>query len=263
MIQKLKSLIPGSAREFLLPLIRERQCHAFCVGAMKTGTHSIAGLFKKGFRANHEPERSKMIAASLAYVEGSLSESRRRKFVQKRDRRLWLDMDSSVFNYPFVELYRDEFPDAKFVLTIRDCYSWLDSCFNHQLSLPIDATMKALLDDWFQPDNYQHTDHEQPMIDKGLFPLACYADFWNRYNSGIINALPKERLLIIKTNEIAESTGQLENFLGLKTGQLDMTRSHSFRAPEKHDVLAKLNQQFVADIVNETGGKLMSKHFST
>ncbi len=257
-----KTLIRGPVREFLLPRLRPRPFHAYCVGAMKTGTHSLANLFKESHRANHEPERGQTIRTTLAWQRGEMSDDDVRDYLIKRDRRLWLAMDSSVFNYPFLAMLGESFPDAKFVLTIRECASWVDSCFNHQLSLPIDDDMQALLDYWFRPSEYQPGPFDAPLTAKGLYPLACYLDFWQRYNATVMATIPAERLLVVRTNEIRSEGAQLATFLGMRADELNLERSHSFKAGTKHDVLASLDSAYVADRIAERCGALNQRFFN-
>jgi len=50
----------GNYKHPLRIIFQKRAFHAFCLGTPKSGTHSIANMFK-GYRASHEPNEVFMI----------------------------------------------------------------------------------------------------------------------------------------------------------------------------------------------------------
>jgi len=105
-------------------------CVSYCVGTSKSGTHSIAGIFASHYRAAHEPEVQSSIELVLATQETAAT----RETLLDRDRRLSLDLEASnLLAFIAADLVA-AFPAARFVMTIRDCYAWLDSCLNHQMN---------------------------------------------------------------------------------------------------------------------------------
>ena len=56
----------------------------------------------------------------------------------ERDRDRWLELDSSALNYFFLDIFVDRFPESRFVLTLREPLSWLDSVFNQFLQPDIE-----------------------------------------------------------------------------------------------------------------------------
>ena len=109
-----------------------RRFRAYGVGMTKTGTHSLAAIFSR-FRSAHEARHEAMLAAILDRASNHITAEQQASFLEERDRSLDLEMDVSQLNYFVLENLLALFADAKFILTIRDCYTWLDSLINHQL----------------------------------------------------------------------------------------------------------------------------------
>lgn len=120
-------LTAGGARKLGVGISGRRAFHAFCVGAPRTGTTSMAGLFRGYYRSRHEVDSERVLQVALDYAEGKISEGDFRNFVHQRDRSMLLEMDSSSHNYYLTPMVADLFPEAKFLLPIREPLSWLDS----------------------------------------------------------------------------------------------------------------------------------------
>ena len=87
----------------------------FGIGANKTGTKSLAkALDLLGFRCSHWEHHGEM---SRQYVNNQF----RFDFLQRYD---------AIADLPVPSLYTEldrEYPDSKFILTVRDLQSWIDS----------------------------------------------------------------------------------------------------------------------------------------
>ena len=117
----------------LLPLVLPRRFHAYGCGMAKTGTHSIYALFGN-YRTAHEVDLRRMVRLAVASLDGSISDQEIERLLLRRDRQLWLEMDSSNINGDLIRPLVRISPQAKFILTIRDVYSWLDSAINQMIN---------------------------------------------------------------------------------------------------------------------------------
>src|SRR5689334_21825647 len=106
-----------------------RRFHAINVGLPKTGTTSMAGIFS-AYRSGHEFMFREMMTALGHRALGTMTDEEIRNLVVERDRLGYLEFDSVSFAWSYVDILSREYPDARFFLTIRDCYSWLDSILN-------------------------------------------------------------------------------------------------------------------------------------
>lgn len=245
-----------------LPRLVPRRFHAYCVGTPKSGTHSIDGLFSVKYRSSHEPEFESLWNMLLAANEGLVSNEKLLKYVRKRDKRLWLELDSSNLNYYLIDILILEFKEAKFILTIRDCYSWLASAIKHRISRskPVPNTQKK--DKFrFGTDFYEYATEEEVLKQYGLPTLDAFLTYWARHNESVIEKVPKDRLLIVKTHEISTSAERIANFIGVPSDTLNHEHSHLFRARNQTNILSAIDRDFLDTKVKKHCTKLMDEFF--
>lgn len=239
---------------------------AYGVGTAKSGTVSLYLMFKhRHYRAAHEADSRFLIYKILASINGKIDEATLTRYVKHRDRRLGLEMDSSNLNYYLLDILVREFEEAKFILTIRDCYSWLDSYINLQLNRPELQNwwrihVKHLVDFEFGAHQFKHVKAEKVLSERGLHTLDGYLSYWAKHNHKVLTTVPAERLLVIKTQNINQDVPKIEAFLGLPTGTLPK-RVHGNIAPRKFHLLAKIDRAFLEDKVKIHCQSLMRAYF--
>lgn len=239
--------------------LRPRRFRAYCVGTAKSGTHSLADLFALRYRSAHEPESDLLIQTVLSWKGKQADRRCKAQFVRTLDRRLRLEMNSSQLNLFFLETLAKEFPAAKFILTIRNPYAFADSFINHQLNDP-------------RPDNpwrdfrlgrgrLRHVRQERLLENLGLYTLDGYFSYWAQHNRQVLEAVPPQRLLVVRTDQISRRLADIADFVGVDPASLDSSRSHSFRTKRKHGVLARLAPEFVEEKAQMHCGRLMREYF--
>ncbi len=249
--EKLKTL--------LYPRLYNRRYHAYCVGCMKTGTTSMAGLFEGRFRSHHEPEKNRLIEVVMQHDAGKITDAQLLEFLSIRDKQLWLEMESSGFCGLVIEYLVQLFPDAKYILTYRDCKSWLDSCFNHLLARPLVDIEREFLTWWMQPESCTHHESAKILEEKGLFPLDCYLNAWVKHNSAILEHVAPENLLVLETTKISKSSDVIESFLGLQKGALNSEKSHLYKARKKYDLVAQIDSDYLNNRIEEVCGEIYNE----
>lgn len=252
---------------------KSRRLHGYCFGMPKTGAAPvIARMFLPEFRAAHEPEVRFFSYRVLAYRNGKYSRRDLEAYLRKRDNRLQLEMESSYLNSEIVDVLVDLFPDAKFVLTMQDCFSWLEAFVNFQFklkkpsrfSLSRDRVKLDHLNNYMQMQSGQYfnsyAEEEAPLQQLGFLSLdACFA-FWKNQNERILRAVPAERLLVLRVDKIDDSRPLLETFFGIPGGSL----SAPFRTPpvdEPTQVLESIPKEFIWKKAQEHCGTVMMQHF--
>lgn len=241
-----------------------RRFHAFCVGAPRSGTVSIANLFPYPYRAAHEPESRFLTNRIVAHQSGEMGAEAMLRYVQRRDRRLQLEIDSSYLNGEIVEFLVRAFPQAKFILTLRDCLSWAESFTNFLLNKPEFVTRKRYSQRHmilrFGEPPYTYAPQERVLAELGLHPIQQYLRYWRYHNLRVLDTVPADRLLIVKTAEIGESTRRLEAFLNLPPGSLK-SKIHSNSSPVRHSILKRIDSGYLYDSVMECCRDLMERFF--
>ena len=242
-------------------LAQRRQAQLYCIGTAKSGTHSMDALLSSHLRSGHEPESDEIIDVILANAAGRMDDSEVDYYLLLRDRRLSLELDSSQLNIFLLHKLVQLFPNAKFILTIRDPYSWLDSFINHQLTHSASDKWIAFRDFRFRPDLYVHQPEEAVLKDHGLYTVDGYLSYWGWHNRKAIAVVPEQQLLIVRTDQITEQVDEIAAFAGLPKGRLRKEKSHSFKAPKKLGLLDRVDQQFLKAKVAEHCGGLVTRFF--
>lgn len=250
------ALIKSGLHRVLYP----RNFHAYCCGTGRSGTHSIRATFQN-YRAAHEPEMDRSLALAIKFLEGKAQASEIEKTLKDRDRRLWLEMDSSNLNQIFLRQLVKFFPSAKFLLTIRDLYSWSDSMFNDALNKNYTPMWAQITRIRMKPVHFPHTENDQPLEERGLYSLPSYFNYWNEHNASVLDIVPSDRLLVVRTQEIVSRTAEMAKFFGIPSENLKVEEGQRFAAPQKFGVLAELDPDYVRNTAEKFGGELMQRFF--
>ena len=233
----------------------------FCVGAGKSGTHSIHSIFEGVCRSMHEPENSELIRQIIDYHNHLAGDSEIREFVKSRCARLNLDVDSSQLNFFILPFLLEAFPEALFILTIRDCYTWLDSFINHSLTYPAAEKWILLRDIRFGKRVDHYPPEEQVLNSNGLYSLEGYLKYWNYHNQEVISSVPGDKLLIIRTDKISDSIGELVRFSGYGLKDISSSQKHAFINPNKFNILRKIDPRYLEEKIKKYCSNLMEQYF--
>ncbi len=234
-----------------------RRMVSHCIGTSKSGTHSVWLLFHGALRAMHELEDDLMIQAALGKMEGTLTKPRIESFIKERDRRVWLELDSSNLNIHFLPELLQLHPNARFVLTVRSPRAWVDSEINHFLAHPFPDHWRKMWDLRYRASVFTHPPEEALLAERGLYTLDGYLRYWVEHNQLALDLIPREQLLILNTKMITPSISKLANFLDVEQADVWTDRAHSFGAAAKFGIIDSLDSDYVDRKVDEICGGLM------
>jgi hypothetical protein len=252
------------AEELLLPLnlARPRRFDLCCCGLSKTGTHSMAGLFEN-YRSAHHPDSRVRIRLAMAHLSRELEKTTAVRILRRRDRLLRLEMESSSLAGILIEPLAEACPNKKFILTIRDVYSWCDSWLDHNIDEPPnDSSPWAALDRVrLRVDVVRPTRFDLPLTQRGLPPLECYFRLWADHNSHVLDCVSARRLLVIETHQISAKTPEIAAWAQIPVESMRTDRGWLFVAPKQHRVLAQLDPSYVQDTAHRFCSGLMGDYF--
>ena len=241
---------------------RTPRVKAFCVGQAKSGTASLVGLLSANYRAaQHEPERAATLDLILRHAHGELSDTAIREHLRERDARLDLEYDVAWANQFLTRHLLGVFPAAKFIVLIRDCYTWLQSIMGHLAVRDVPDDVVAFLRWWFKPDRYPHGADDRVLADPGLFSVAAYLHAWNRHVDSCIRSIPADRRLVLRTNELGASHPRLAEFLGIPVNSLDVAHGHRNRGTPMEPVTSLVAPGYIDEMVHSICGANMALHF--
>lgn len=240
----LTSLIPEPIKAPLRRM-RRRRIHVYGVGAARTGTTTLASMFGHSYRAAHEADAARLIDLAIDGATSSASDAPRiRQAVVARDRRLHLEVEASHALAYVVDHLADAFPEARFIVTIREPLPWLRSRVAHHDRAKTTSTAWQPYRDFFLHGRQgEFAEEERELEARGLCSLdvylAQYADHYRR----VFAAIEPSRRLVVRTHELNGSPPRIADFLGIQADTLAI--AHEQNAPKDVDPLATLDPDFV------------------
>ena len=251
------------AKRLLLGPLRVRRAHVYGVGIAKSGTRSLGRMFSGNVRAAHEPRVLPLIDKFFDWHGGRVSEPEMSAWLRARDREMALEVDSSWLNVLMLDLLLREFPEARFILTIRDCYSWLNSTLNHSVRFrKVSPAQRVKARDFvFRRGGFVHAPEERILREGGFYTLDGYFSGWAAHNGQVLARVPPERLLVVRTDQIRHRAGEIADFAGLPRRAIRLQRTHEFQNPDKKDMLRKLDRDFLERKVEQRCRPLMTQFF--
>jgi Sulfotransferase domain len=240
---------------------RRRAFHAYGVGTAKSGTNSLCELCRPHYRVAHEPQCETLIPLILRR-QGDLNDcDEARAFV--REAASAFDMNSSQLNYYLLPAILRECPDALFILTIRDCVSWVESLIHHILTRPVDPSSPWVAFRTFRWGACTaHPPEEQVLADAGVAPLSGYLDYWSNHNRSIISSVPESRLLIVRTDQLSNRVDRVAEFLNVPQRMLTASSAHSYASGRQPGVwLNRIDRDYLRQKVRYHCAPLMTQFF--
>lgn len=266
--RRIASALHSRARRVYQPILNQRiprRFHAYAVGLPRTGTHFINEVFAPAYRSQHEtlrPETSELI---YQHITGRLDLPAFERRLRKRDRFLWLEMEANntltIIAPALVRLY----PEAKFILLLRDPFSWLHSLWKvDRWFVPLDRQPA-----WYQHEQFfkygiendAYTSADQPLKDAGLFPLAAYLNAWRRNYELALEQIPAERRLDIYTRELSQKFPQIAAFVGADADKLDPTHANRDAAKGDAPFFFEIDRDYFAEQVDRFCNPLLKQLF--
>ena len=214
----------------------EPEFQAFCIGLPKTGTTSMARIFKR-YRSGHEVWFAETVTHVMNYRKGGLAPEAFRRFILRRIRENALFMDSASFNHLYLELLTKELPGAKFILTFREFEAWVNSYLHMLLMWRQRLPAKKPIPRWqidyglFQFGTFDPNDFISLEVLKRKLGaiLDRFFAYWMASHRHMMRWVDPNRTLMIRTDQISESIDAIAEFLNIDTSSLSGNESHANR----------------------------------
>jgi hypothetical protein len=228
-----------------------RRFQAYNVGLPKTGTSSIWTLFGH-YRSGNEFMEAETVMQIVNRHDGTLSDTALRAYLLRRDREGGLEMDSASFNHLYLDLLVEMFPQAKFICTIREPYTWMNSYCKMLLRYRQLFAIQGV-----EPPQWM-TDYGRILfgtftwdafmsLDAFQSQLATLVDgfvrHWGEANRRIFALLPRERSLVLRTHELSAQLDALAQFVGVRRETLTAIHHRNVN-PDHSNVLRRLDSTF-------------------
>lgn len=241
-------------------LLFPRRIHVYGVGAAKTGTTSVATLFGDRYRARHEARVPETIQLVKETEAGELTETEIKRRLRRRDRVLRLEVEVSQLLVHFVPFLVEMCPEAKFLFTVREPRSWLRSVIDQNVKAGIPAgQLEEARPLWRQYGVLKYGEGpggpypapEQALKEYGLYSIDGFLSNWAWHNETVINHVPADRLLAVRTKDLSSSLERIAAFIGVDVDDLNVERSHVHKAPNKYHLLQEVDESYIRDRIEE------------
>ena len=247
---------------FALDKIVGRRHRGFALGPPKSGTTSVARMFQHNCRSGHEAMRPATVNAMHSHFRGSYSDADLCNTYTARDKQLLLELESNCFLAYRPDLLFSCFPSSKFLITVRQPLSWLDSILDNNINYPRNKT--ATMTQWhevmfsYSEDDVQKED--QPLIDCGLYPLTTYLNYWASTYRKCLNSIPDAQKLVVGTNNISQQREIVASFLGIEIDGIQPVSSHANKTTEKHNLRDLLSPLYVQETISHCCDELIQRY---
>jgi Sulfotransferase domain len=234
---------------------------AFCVGQAKSGTASLASLLSANHRTAHEPEREQILEMILRESRGEVSDDVFGSYLIARDKRLNLAYDIAWANQFIVGHLLTVFPESRFIVLLRDPYTWLQSICGHLVSREIPSDVQVFLNWWFRPDLHPHTRHDRALQELGTYSIAAFLNAWNRHITVCSQLIPPGRRLILRTDQLGQSHQRLADFLQIPLEGLNIRDGHLNRGTWSDRIDSLVERSYMTEMVNSICCDNVVRHF--
>lgn len=238
-----------------------RRIHLFGAGPPKSGTHSIQAIFAENYRSDHEPMRARTLETIMAEAFGWISHDKALELWLDMQKWLNLDVNSSHHNVHFIDAIVEQLPDSKVILTMRDVYDWTDSHIDHDINRVAEMRLTALRDYRFGATHFKHAPEEQILKDLGGYTLNGYFAFWAWTYQTVIDAVPPERLMVVRLKDLKHKTQEIADFAGVDAATLNPGKSHQFVGLGRNRLLQQISEDYVEELAQKYAGSLMQSYF--
>ena len=242
---------------------RRFETRIFCVGAAKTGTHTIGEMFADRVPAAHEQDAEQLISLILARAAspGPSSTDTLRRYLVRRDRWRGLQIDSSQVNIYLIDDIEALFPDSRYILTLRPPASWLRSMIDDSLRREISSTWGRFRDFRFGlPASENGPD--AALAKAGLYSLDGYLGYWRSAAQAVLEKIPPQRRLVVNTGDIQARTAEIARFCTVPDPDRAPQNSHSFRNDSRFGILGAMDPDYIVDRLETLTGDIARQVFT-
>jgi len=226
----------------------QRHFHAFCVGLPRSGTHTIGYMFDKYYAAAHEPNNKETIINIMDWDCRKYTKAKMLNILSFRDKYLKLELESSHYLHHIIDLLIEQFPHAKFILTVREPMSWLESEVNQNYKTRNGTMWRSLEQHRYSQYNYEYEFSNLANV-KNIYPIRSYLSYWKDHISTVLCNVPSEQLLVIDTFDLSHEISHIASFLGVDSETIDINMKHSGKRDPAFNLYDNVDRNKVSELV--------------
>jgi len=230
----------------------------------------MASIFGEAYRSFHEPHVDQTRELVHAKLEGALSADEIRTRLHDRDRKWRLECESNNLLTYLVDDLAVMFPEARFICTVRHPRPWMKSMMNtrintHTSKLPDyhqkSRSWRRALYEGLPPSEFPDEEHALISYAEtyGIRNIDSYLRGWVHQYQHLLMALPNDRALWVRTEDISNSIDQVARFVGVSASTLSRKKSHVNSSSADHALLAQIDKTYLRRKIESHCEALLSK----
>jgi len=171
-------------------------------------------------------------------------------------------MESAHVLHHCIDELVHQFTSAKFILTIRHPCKWINSEINQNVKIDPNLHWKRVQKKRYVRPPYEFTSYDKELERYNLHPVSKYFQYWARHNTKVLQAIPSDRLLVVRTTDIGNRLSDIADFLDIQDTLLDKTKSHSYKRSSKElNIFELADPEYVKSMALKHCGSLVERFF--
>jgi hypothetical protein len=210
-------------------------------------------MFAEHYRSAHEPNVEDLTKTVEKVILGELQPQEIKDWLYSRDKQLNLEIEASHPLGYLAPWLPEVFPQARFVITIRDPLTWLKSRLNfHYYKTP--EAWQRYRDFIWGRHHSGYEPEEAALQELGLYSLNAYLKQYSEQYKILFSHLPRDRTLVIQTEHLNSSIKTLALFLEFEPTTI--VQKHENIVTVDTNIIDSLPSAFVARRIRENCGWL-------
>jgi hypothetical protein len=161
------------------------------------------------------------------------------------------------------------FPEAKFLVPIRDVISWLDSYLDYGINNRLHEGTNVISPQRTRMGRHRYgqlyqrySDGEEKLRQFDMPSIEAHLYFYRNYYEKLLKLIPDERRIVYSTKELNENLTSICNFLGISnTIFLNTRRKRLNTRRMRHNVLMNLDPVWFQEKIEYYCGHLIKSFF--
>jgi hypothetical protein len=164
----------------------------------------------------------------------------------------------SAHHFAYIsDMLEETFPDALFIITIREPYNHLRSRLNWHKTPNHPAWDNYM--EYFLKSQHKGYEKEERILKKyNLYSLDTFLKQYSDHYKLIFENIPREKRLVIKTSKLDNSIDKIAKFLNIP--KKSILKAHSNK--NKVNILEELDRSFVRKKIWKHCGNMIQSYFS-
>ena len=226
-----------------------KRFHVLTVGLPRTGSTSLYTLFAN-FRAGNEFMERETVARLVQRHRSRLTQVELERYLRRRHAEADLEMDSASFHHLYLHFLVEEYPDARFIMTIRSPYDWANSYIRmimgwHRRFTAAGDPLPEWMEDYgamlFGTFSWSWVASAAAVAERAEPLTDAFIRHWADANRRTLALLPAGRSLVVHTEALSQSCERIARFAGVAPERLT-DQHHANAHPDPSDLLAGLGR---------------------